>query len=94
MMDEFRFPPFLKTGDSVTVVATSGALKELDAFEKGLDVWRSHGYRIKLGSNWNSHYGYLAGTDTQRRQALLEAWEDPDCKAILCARGVTVVLGY
>ncbi|PSF38245.1 LD-carboxypeptidase [Aphanothece hegewaldii CCALA 016] len=86
-MNKFIFPPFLKFGDLVTVIATSGALKELDAFEKGLEVWRSHGYQIKLGSNWNTRYGYLAGTDTQRRQALLEAWEDPNCKAILCARG-------
>jgi muramoyltetrapeptide carboxypeptidase len=83
----FLFPPALKPGDSVTVIATSGALKELEAFERGLEVWRSHNYPIKLGSNWNTCYGYLAGTDTQRRQALLEAWEDPDCQAILCARG-------
>jgi muramoyltetrapeptide carboxypeptidase len=86
-MNQFVFPPFLKPGDLVTVIATSGALKELDSFEKGLEIWRSHGYKIKLGSNWNTRYGYLAGTDTQRRQALLEAWQDPECKAILCARG-------
>lgn len=86
-MNRFFFPPFLKAGDLVTVVATSGALKELSAFEKGLDIWRSHGYRVKLGSNWNTRSGYLAGTDEQRRQALQEAWEDPECKAILCARG-------
>lgn len=86
-MNQFIFPPFLKKGDLVTVIATSGALKELDAFEKGLEVWRSHGYQVKLGSNWNARSGYLAGTDEERRQALREAWEDPEGKAILCARG-------
>ncbi len=80
-------PPFLKPGDLVRVVAPSGALKELEAFEKGVEIWRSRGYRVELGSNWNVQYGYLAGTDTQRRQALAKAWKDPNCKAILCARG-------
>ncbi|AFY76613.1 MAG: LD-carboxypeptidase [Hydrococcus sp. C42_A2020_068] len=82
-----QLPPFLKPGDLVRVVSTSGALKELEAFKKGVEIWRSRGYRVELGSNWNIRYGYLAGTDTQRRDALAEAWEDPECKAILCARG-------
>jgi muramoyltetrapeptide carboxypeptidase len=82
-----QLPPFLKPGDLVRVVATSGALKELEAFKKGVEIWRSRGYRIELGSNWNVRYGYLAGTDTQRRDALAQAWHDPECKAILCVRG-------
>ncbi|HEY9652701.1 MAG TPA: LD-carboxypeptidase, partial [Coleofasciculaceae cyanobacterium] len=31
--------------------------------------------------------GYLAGSDTQRRHQLAQAWNDPECKGILCARG-------
>ncbi|MEB3309938.1 MAG: LD-carboxypeptidase [Snowella sp.] len=80
-------PPFLQPGDRVTVISTSGALKEMAAFEKGLDVWRSRGYQVELGKSWDQREGYLAGTDTARRQALLAAWKDPDCKAILCTRG-------
>ncbi len=83
----YQLPQFLKPGDLVRVVATSGALKELEAFKKGVEIWRSRGYRVELGSNWNIRYGYLAGTDTQRRNALSQAWQDPECKAILCARG-------
>jgi muramoyltetrapeptide carboxypeptidase len=82
-----QLPPFLKPGDLVKVIAPSGALKELEAFEKGIEIWQSRGYKVELGSNWNTQYGYLAGSDRQRRQALAEAWEDPNCKAILCARG-------
>jgi muramoyltetrapeptide carboxypeptidase len=80
-------PAFLKPGDLVSVVAPSGALKEIEAFEQGLEIWRSRGYRVKLGSNWYTHYGYLAGTDKQRREALAEAWNDTECKAVLCVRG-------
>lgn len=80
-------PPYLQPGDRVKVISTSGALKEMAAFEKGLDVWRSRGYQVELGKYWDQREGYLAGTDEQRRQALLAAWKDPDCKAILCTRG-------
>ncbi len=80
-------PPYLQPGDRVTVISTSGALKEMAAFEKGLAVWRSQGYQVELGKYWDQREGYLAGTDEQRRQALLEAWQNPDCKAILCTRG-------
>ena len=80
-------PPFLQSGDLVTVISTSGALKEFESFERGIAVWRSRGYRVELGSHWDAREGYLAGTDEQRRYALLEAWKNPDCKAIICTRG-------
>lgn len=82
-----RLPTPLQPGDLIKVIAPSGALKELAAFEQGVKIWRSRGYKIKLVSNYDARYGYLAGTDSQRRQALAEAWFDPECKAIICARG-------
>ena len=82
-----KLPAPLQPGDLVKVIAPSGALKELAAFEQGLNIWRSRGYQVELGSNCHARYGYLAGEDSQRRQALAEAWFDPDCKAILCVRG-------
>jgi muramoyltetrapeptide carboxypeptidase len=80
-------PPFLQPGAKVSVVATSGAVKELAALEKGVEIWRSRGYRVEFSENWANRLGYLAGSDDQRRQALAQAWQDPDCQAILCARG-------
>ena len=86
-MISLNFPPYLKPGDSVTAIATSGALKDKKAFEAGLDIWRSRGYKVKLGHNWDARKGYLAGDDTTIRNALAQAWNDPQCKAILCIRG-------
>jgi muramoyltetrapeptide carboxypeptidase len=82
-----QLPPALKPGDRVTVIAPSGALKEFEALEKGLAIWRSRGYQVELGSNWNYRHGYLAGDDHQRREALAQAWSDRNCQAILCVRG-------
>ncbi len=86
-MMSLKFPPSLKPGDSVTAIATSGALKDKKAFEAGLEVWRSRGYQVKLGHNWNAREGYLAGDDPTRSKALTQAWNDLQCKAILCIRG-------
>jgi muramoyltetrapeptide carboxypeptidase len=85
--NSYQLPPFLVPGDTVTAIATSGALKEMAALEAGLQIWRSRGYRVKLGINYDSSFGYLAGDDKTRRQALQDAWCDPECKAILAIRG-------
>ncbi|WP_414562950.1 MULTISPECIES: S66 peptidase family protein [unclassified Anabaena] len=80
-------PPPLKPGDLLKVIAPSGALRELEAFGQSVEIWRSRGYQVdimpKLGDKW----GYLAGKDENRRQQLAAAWEDPECRGILCTRG-------
>ncbi len=82
-----QLPPPLRSGDLLRVVAPSGALREFEAFQKGLEIWRDRGYRVELPTNWDAREGYLAGTDTERRQQLADAWKDPECRGILCSRG-------
>lgn len=80
-------PPPLQPGDRLRVVAPSGTLRELTAFQTGVAIWQAHGYEIELPPDVDARWGYLAGTDAQRRQQLLEALKDPTCRGILCARG-------
>jgi muramoyltetrapeptide carboxypeptidase len=80
-------PPPLKPSDLLRVIAPSGALREVEAFNQGVEIWKSHGYRIKISDNIDNRHGYLAGTDAHRRQQLATAWQDPECRGILCARG-------
>lgn len=82
-----QLPPPLKPGDLLRVITPSGVLREFEAFQKGLEIWRSKGYKVELQSNWDAKEGYLAGTDNERRHQLAEAWHDPECRGILCARG-------
>ncbi len=82
-----QLPPLLKPGDLVMAIAPSGALKTTDALAKGIEIWQQRGYRVELGSNYQSYSGYLAGSDRQRREDLKAAWHNPECKAILCIRG-------
>jgi muramoyltetrapeptide carboxypeptidase len=80
-------PPPLKPGDLLKVIAPSGALREFEAFEKGVEIWRSHGYKIEVSESIKDQFGYLAGKDSDRTKQLFEAWNDSQCKGILVARG-------
>lgn len=78
-------PPPLQPGDLLQVIAPSGVLREVEAYHQGLEVWRSQGYRVET-TELNS-WGYLAGTDAERRQQLRAAWANPEVRGILCVRG-------
>lgn len=80
-------PPPLQPGDELHVIAPSGALRELPAFQAGVALWQAQGYRVKLAPGFDNRHGYLAGTDVHRRQQLLAALKSSDCRGILCARG-------
>jgi len=82
-----RFPPPLVRGDRLCAIAPSGALKERDRLKAGLAVWEAQGYPVDLIPAWDAQHSYLAGTDAQRRQALAQAWQNPDYRGILCVRG-------
>lgn len=86
-MHRCHLPPPLRSGDLLRVIAPSGLLRELDAFHAGVELWRSQGYRVELSQGFDHRWGYLAGTDENRRQQLAVALKDPDCRGILCARG-------
>jgi len=80
-------PPLLSPGDLLCVVSPSGGLQASEKFEEGLAIWRDRGYQIQLMEGYDQRWGYLAGKDKQRRQQLLDALENPECKGILCSRG-------
>jgi muramoyltetrapeptide carboxypeptidase len=69
------------------VIAPSGALRELEMLQKGIEIWRSRGYRVDCCPGYDDRWGYLAGSDEQRRSQLKLALTDPECRGILCARG-------
>jgi muramoyltetrapeptide carboxypeptidase len=81
-------PPPLQPGDLLRVIAPSGRLRETTAFDRGVQIWRDRGYRVEVSSTEvTDSWGYLAGTDKLRRDRLAAAWQDPECRGILCVRG-------
>ncbi|NJM68973.1 MAG: LD-carboxypeptidase [Scytonema sp. RU_4_4] len=80
-------PPPLKPGDLLRVIAPSGALREFEAFHKGVEIWRSRGYRVEIIPKIDDKWGYLASKDENRCKQLVTAWKEPECRGVLCARG-------
>jgi muramoyltetrapeptide carboxypeptidase len=80
-------PAPLQSGDLLRVIAPSGRLRESSAFLAGVEIWRQQGYQIQIDDDGSKGWGYLADTDTSRRQILADAWSDPACRGILCVRG-------
>jgi muramoyltetrapeptide carboxypeptidase len=87
MIRSSQTPLPLKSGDLLHVIAPSGRLRERARLDRGIEIWRERGYRVEVTAEVMQGWGYLAGTDLARRAQLAAAWDDPDCRAILCVRG-------
>lgn len=75
----------LSPGDRVAVVAPSGPFPRAD-FERGLAILSAR-YRVDHSDALFHHRRYLAGTDSERANALRDAIIRPEPRAIFCARG-------
>jgi muramoyltetrapeptide carboxypeptidase len=79
-------PPYLKKGDTVAIVAT--ARKNIDDNLKfAIDLLKSWGLNVKIGSTIGLDLNQLAGTDEQRAKDFQEQMDNQNIKAIWCVRG-------
>ncbi|QBE69789.1 hypothetical protein SynWH8101_2211 [Synechococcus sp. WH 8101] len=74
----------MQQGDGVAVVAASSALEDASALQAGLDLLRSWGLEVKPSEASGRRWGYLAGTDRERRADLMPT---PPARLLACARG-------
>ncbi len=82
-----QIPPYLQKGDTIGMVAPAGymPIEKMQACIETLDSW---GYTVQLGSTTHSNSeNYFSGTDEERLNDLQLMLDDPNIKAILCARG-------
>ena len=85
---KFIEPPYLKTGDTVAIVAPAGILKNREeTIEKAKNLLISWGLNVVLGENVFNQNNHFAGTDDERCEDLQEALDNPKISAIWCARG-------
>lgn len=81
-------PPYLKTGDTVAIVAPSGILKnrndEVNRAKKLLESWN---LKVVIGKHIYSKDNHFAGTDDERCEDFQYALDNPNIKAIWSARG-------
>lgn len=80
-------PPFLRPGDTVSVVAVSSKLpKKVDtSFIRTIASW---GLTVKLGEHlFSRDSGWFAGTDRERAGDLQRALDDPSVRAVIFYKG-------
>lgn len=81
-----RKPPALCPGDLIAIVAPSGAVHK-EALERGIELLKEWGFRVRLGDEVFASLGYLAGEDQARALDFTRAWTDPGVRAVVAARG-------
>ena len=81
-------PPFLKTGETVAIVAPSGILKNREGeVNQAKQLLKSWGLNVLVSPHVFSQNNHFAGTDSQRAGDLQKALDNPSISAIWCARG-------
>ena len=81
-------PDYLKSGDTISIVAPSGVLNNFDnKITKAINIFESWGLNIVLGKHIYDKNGHFAGTDKNREKDFQKALDNKNIKAIWCARG-------
>jgi muramoyltetrapeptide carboxypeptidase len=79
-------PPFLKSGDTIGIVATARWIDEV-ALRPAIDLFESWGLKVIVASNAHSRHFQLAGNDELRTRCLQEMLDRDDVQAVIVARG-------
>lgn len=79
-------PANLKQGDKIVIVSTARKLSK-EELQPGIDLLKSWGLEVVLGSNLFEEDHQFAGTSKQRTEDFQYALNDESIKAIFCARG-------
>ena len=81
-------PEYLKSGDTISIVAPSGVLNDFDnKITKAINIFESWGLNVVLGNHIYDKNGHFAGTDKNREKDFQNALDNKNIKAIWCARG-------
>lgn len=80
-------PPALRPGDTVGLVAPAGFVGDRFGLEEIEHTIRAMGLVPKTAPNLLARYGYLAGTDRERANALNAMFADDEVRAIFAVRG-------
>ena len=80
------FPAGLKQGDTISIVAPAGPV-DRTKLQRAMAALQSLGFRIRTYRDIYQRRGYLAGSDQQRTDELMQAFRDPESQAVFPARG-------
>jgi muramoyltetrapeptide carboxypeptidase len=79
-------PPYLKTGDMIGITAPAGYISREEIIPAAT-LMQQWGFKIRVGNTIGKKDFTYAGTDEERLQDFQQMLDDPQIKAIMCARG-------
>jgi muramoyltetrapeptide carboxypeptidase len=79
-------PPGIAPGDTIAVVSPASPVAR-EKLANGIRTFEERGYRLTFGKHAFDSKGYLAGSDEDRAGDIMDAWFDPEVKAVFCSRG-------
>src|SRR5690606_7287335 len=79
-------PPFLKKDDTVAIVSTARKISK-EELTPALQLLESWGLKAVLGKTIGAEENQFAGSDELRAEDFQQMLDDPNIKAIWCARG-------
>jgi len=80
------FPPYLKQGDTIGIVAPARKINR-NEIEFAIRWWEEKGFWVAFGKHLFATHHQYAGTDEERLKDLQNMLDNSEIKAIFCARG-------
>lgn len=83
---EPTIPPYLKPGDIIGITSPAGYITT-EQIRPAVKLMASWGFKIQIGSTIDKRDFSRGGTDEERAADLQQMLDNPNVKAIMCARG-------
>lgn len=80
-------PKKLNKGDTIGIIALSGAIESKENILNAKKYFEGKGFKVVLSENIFDQNRYLAGSDEKKVEELHKFFTNPEIKMILCARG-------
>jgi muramoyltetrapeptide carboxypeptidase len=77
----------LRPGGTIGVPAPASAYHNRSEVLRGVEWWKGHGYRVKLGRNIFARDAYVAGSPEGRAQDLMDMFTDDEVDVVHCFQG-------
>ncbi|EHQ30536.1 S66 peptidase family protein [Mucilaginibacter paludis] len=81
-----KIPPFLKSGDCIGISSPAGFMS-LEAITPAVQLMESWGFKVLIGTTVGKRDFTYGGTDEERLADFQQMLDNPDIKAVMCARG-------
>ncbi len=81
-----KLPQALSPGDLVYITAPAKCIDE-SAIQTAANWLKQNGLSVRISAHCTGNHNYFSGTDEERLMDMQTALDDPEIKAIWCARG-------